>query len=124
MVTLLSRFAPHFFHMTDKILILSACATEQEAVALAQLLVEERLAACVNVVPRVRSFYRWKGAVESAEECLLVVKSSRELFAPLRAVLEQAHSYEVPEVIALQIVEGAENYINWLDANLRKQDLE
>ncbi len=105
--------------MTDKIVVLSTCAGEKEAEAIARLLVEERLAACVNVIPRMRSFYRWNGAVESAEECLLVIKSARDLFERLRAVLEQAHSYEVPEAIAIPIVEGAGNYMNWLESNLR-----
>jgi periplasmic divalent cation tolerance protein len=108
--------------MTDKIVILSTCAAEDEAERIARLLVEERLAACVNVLPRVRSFYRWKGAVEAGEEFLLVIKSSRDLFDRLRGVLEQAHSYEVPESIALPIVDGAENYLNWLGANLRAGD--
>ncbi len=105
--------------MTDKIVVLSTCAGEKEAEAIARLLVEERLAACVNVIPRMRSFYRWNGAVESAEECLLVIKSARDLFERLRAVLEQANSYEVPEAIAIPIVEGAGNYMNWLESNLR-----
>jgi len=104
--------------MTDKIVVLSTCGTEDEAQRIARLLVESRLAACVNVIPRMRSFYRWKGAVEWADECLLVIKSSRELFDSLRGVLEQAHSYEVPEAIALLIVDGAENYMTWLEANL------
>jgi periplasmic divalent cation tolerance protein len=106
--------------MTDKIVVLSTCATEEEAEKLARLLVDQRLAACVNVIPRIRSYYRWKGAVESADECLLVVKSSRELMAAIGAVLEKEHSYEVPELLALPVVEGAANYLNWLLVNLRK----
>ncbi len=105
--------------MTDKIVVLSTCASQKEAETIARLLVEERLAACVNIVPRMRSFYRWNGAIESAEECLLVIKSSRELFTQLRAVLEQAHSYEVPEAIAIPIVDGAGTYMSWLESNLR-----
>jgi periplasmic divalent cation tolerance protein len=104
--------------MTDKIVILSTCSDEQEAERLARALVEARLAACVSVVPRVRSFYRWKGAVEDASECLLVIKSSRPLFAELRSALEKAHSYEVPEVVAIPVVDGAPNYLNWLHENL------
>jgi len=66
--------------MTDKIVVLSTCATEEEGEKLARLLIEERLAACVNVIPRMRSFYWWQGSIESSAECLLVVKSSRALF--------------------------------------------
>lgn len=106
--------------MTDKIVILSTCATEEEAEKLARALVEERLAACVNVVPRVRSYYRWKGAIESAGECLLVIKSSRDLFADVSAALVKLHSYDVPEAIAIPLVDGAANYLDWLDANLQK----
>jgi periplasmic divalent cation tolerance protein len=105
--------------MTDKIVVLSTCGTEAEAERLARELVEGHLAACVNVIPRMRSFYRWKGEVESAEECLLLIKSSRPLFDALRIALEKAHSYEVPEAIALQIVECAGNYMNWMAANLK-----
>jgi periplasmic divalent cation tolerance protein len=82
------------------------------------------LAACVNIVPRVRSIYRWQGAVEDTAECLLVIKSSRSLFEPLRAALQNAHSYEVPEAIALPIVEGAANYLDWLEENLSKGNQE
>jgi periplasmic divalent cation tolerance protein len=105
--------------MTDKIVILSTCASEEEAEKLSRLLVEERLAACVNVVPRVRSYYRWKGSVESADEFLLIIKSSRELFEKVRLAFEKTHSYEVPEVLALPLVDGAENYMLWLDASLK-----
>jgi periplasmic divalent cation tolerance protein len=105
--------------MTDTIVVLTTCASEEEASQLAGLLVEQRLAACVSVVPGLRSFYRWKGAVESAAECLLLIKSSRALFDPLRLAIEKAHSYEVPEVLALPVVEGALNYLNWLQSNIR-----
>jgi periplasmic divalent cation tolerance protein len=104
--------------MTDKIVVFSTCADEQEAERLARALVEQRLAACVTVAPRVRSYYRWKGEIETADECLLVIKSSRDLFDSLRAVLETAHSYEMPEAIAIPVVDGAPNYLNWLGSNL------
>jgi periplasmic divalent cation tolerance protein len=105
--------------MTDNILVLSTAPDDKEAESLARVLVEKKLAACVNVVPGVRSFYRWKGAVESASECLLVIKSSRALFGPLREAIEKLHSYEVPEVLALTVTDGAANYLNWLQSSLR-----
>ena len=104
--------------MTDKIVVLSTCASEAEAEKLARSLVEQHLAACVSVVPRVRSYYRWQGALESAEEFLLIAKSSRERMPALLAALEKEHSYDVPEVLALPVVDGAANYLNWLQANL------
>jgi periplasmic divalent cation tolerance protein len=104
--------------MTDKIVVFSTCSSEDEAEKIARSVVGQRLAACVTVVPRVRSFYRWKGEIQSSEEHLLVIKSSRERMADLIAALEKEHSYEVPEVLALPVVEGSENYLNWLQANL------
>jgi periplasmic divalent cation tolerance protein len=104
--------------MTDKIVVLSACGSSEEAQRLARALVEKRLAACVNIVPGVRSVYRWKEAIEEEEEVLLVIKSSRALLDELRAELERLHSYEVPEVLALQVVAGSEAYMRWLEREL------
>jgi periplasmic divalent cation tolerance protein len=104
--------------MTDKIVILSTCASQEEGEKLARLLVERRLAACVSLIPQMRSIYRWKDAIESAEECLLIVKTSRELFEPLRRILEEAHSYDLPEALALQVVDGSPAYLNWLEGSL------
>jgi periplasmic divalent cation tolerance protein len=104
--------------MTDKIVVLSTCATADEAAKLARVLVEARVAACVTIVPGARSVYRWQGAVETSEECLLIIKSSRPLFDQLLATLEKAHSYEVPEVLAIAVVDGAPNYITWLEGQL------
>ncbi len=104
--------------MTDKIVMLSTCSTAEEGEKLARLLLDARLAACVSVIPRMRSFYHWKDAIESAEECLLLIKSTRDLFPSVRARLEAAHSYEVPELLAIPVVEGSANYMNWLDSIL------
>jgi periplasmic divalent cation tolerance protein len=105
--------------MTDKIVVLSTCATETDAERLARALVAGRLAACVNVVPGTRSFYHWKGEIESSAEFLLIIKTSRELFPALNAEMAKLHPYEVPELLALPVVDGAENYLSWLDGNLR-----
>jgi len=104
--------------MTEKIVVLSTCGSEEEAVRIAKRLVEGHLAACVNLVPRIRSFYRWQGKVEDSAEWMLVVKTSRDRFVALRAVLEAAHSYELPEVLALPIVDGSPNYLAWLESEL------
>jgi periplasmic divalent cation tolerance protein len=101
--------------MTDKIVVLSACETDEQARSIARHLVEKRLAACVNIVPGAHSIYRWKGAVEEADEFVLLIKSRRDLFPQLRAELEKLHTYEIPEAIALQVVDGSEAYLAWLD---------
>src|ERR1035441_10595352 len=72
-----------------------------------------------GVVPGVRSFYHWKGETQSSEEYLLIVKTSRDLFGALRAEMEKLHPYEVPELLALPVVAGAEDYLRWLQSNLR-----
>jgi periplasmic divalent cation tolerance protein len=104
--------------MTDKIVVLTNCGSADEAAKIARALVEKKLAACVNVMPAGRSFYRWKGVIEDQQESLLVIKSSRALFNDLRVEIEKLHSYEVPEVIAVPIVDGSEGYLEWLDREL------
>ena len=92
---------------------------EAEAEKLARQLVESRVAACVSILPGARSIYRWQGQVETAMEWVLIIKSSRELFEELRLAMEKAHSYDVPEMLALPVVEGAPNYLNWLEGQLK-----
>jgi periplasmic divalent cation tolerance protein len=104
--------------MTDKIVVFSTCASTEEAQRLAHALVEKRLAACVSLVPGVRSVYRWKDVIEEEEEVLLVIKTSRRLLEDLQSEIERLHSYEVPEVIAMQVVGGSERYLAWLDREL------
>ena len=104
--------------MTDKIVVLSTCASAEEAQRVARGLVEKRLAACVNIIPGVRSVYRWKDAIEDEEEVLLLIKTSRALLEELREEIERLHSYEVPEVIALSVVDGSERYLAWMNREL------
>jgi periplasmic divalent cation tolerance protein len=107
--------------VTDKIVVFSTCSTIEEAERIAQRLVNKRLAGCVNIIGRARSVYRWRGAVEQTSECILIIKSRRDLFDSLRVELEKAHSYEVPEVIALTVVDGAAGYLHWLDGELASE---
>jgi periplasmic divalent cation tolerance protein len=109
--------------MTDKIVVFSTCASTEEAQRVARALVEKRLAACVNVIPGVRSMYHWKDAdgkeaIEDEEEVLLLIKTSRALLEELRTEIERLHSYEVPEVIALPVVDGSERYLSWMSREL------
>jgi periplasmic divalent cation tolerance protein len=104
--------------MTDKIVVLSTCGSAEEAEKIARALVEARLAACVNVLAGARSFYRWQGAIEYSAEWLLIIKTSRGRFDELSSELQRLHSYEVPEVVALPMVAGSANYLNWLEEEL------
>ena len=104
--------------MTDKIVVLTTCESEDEAERIARSLVEKRVAACVNILPKARSIYRWKGAVEDTQEFVLLIKTRRDVFDALRAELSKIHSYEVPEVMALPVVDGSESYLGWIDREL------
>lgn len=100
--------------MTDKVVILVTAASRQECRKIARHLVEEKLAACVNITPTVESVYRWEGKVTAEKEFLLVIKSSRELFAEIKAEISKIHSYHTPEIICLPIIDGSRNYLQWV----------
>ena len=104
--------------MTDKIIVFSTCGSAEEAERIARGLVDARAAACVSIVPGMRSIYRWKGAVEDAAEWLLVIKTARGSFERVKTELRKLHSYEVPELVALPVVEGLEEYLNWIGENV------
>jgi periplasmic divalent cation tolerance protein len=101
--------------VTDKIVVLTTCESEEQAQRLARHLVEQRLAACVNILPGARSVYRWKDEIEDAAEFVLIIKSRRDVFAKLHEAIAHLHSYEIPEVIALPVVDGSDAYLRWLD---------
>jgi periplasmic divalent cation tolerance protein len=88
--------------------------SENEAAKIARTLVEERLAACVNIIGPVRSIYRWRGAVEDEREYLLTVKTRARLFARVERRVKELHSYEVPEIVAIAIAAGSRRYIEWI----------
>ena len=98
----------------DAIVVLITAASREEADRIARRLVEDRLAACVNVVPQVRSLFVWEGKLSQEDEVLLVVKSRRSRFEQLAAAVKQLHSYSVPEIIALPVVMGSADYLRWV----------
>jgi len=104
------------------IVVLVTTGSAESAEMLARRLVDEHLAACVNIVPAVRSIYRWQGKVADDTEALLVIKTERERFAALEARVRSLHTYEVPEVVALEIVEGSKAYVEWLHGAVAPSD--
>jgi len=104
--------------MTDKIVVLTTCESADEASQIARVLIEKKIAACVNIMPGVKSVYRWKENIEEASEILLIIKSRRDLFDAIRTEIARIHTYELPELIALPIVDGSETYLAWLDREL------
>jgi periplasmic divalent cation tolerance protein len=110
--------------MTNKRIVFSTAGSEDEARRIARELVERRLAACVNIIPRIESIYRWQGNVESAQEWLLLIKTSSERFIAVRDAIREMHSYELPECIAIEIEDGIAEYLKWIaDAVTKKESL-
>jgi periplasmic divalent cation tolerance protein len=99
--------------------VLCTVPNEQAGVSLARALVEERLVACVNIVPGVRSIYRFKGAVEDEQELLLVLKTSAARYQRLEQRIRELHPYDVCEVLALDVAAGSQPYLDWLSAETR-----
>ncbi|MGA2463129.1 MAG: divalent-cation tolerance protein CutA [Thermodesulfobacteriota bacterium] len=100
--------------MPECIVVFVTCGSEEEALKIAHSLVEERLAACVNLVSPVRSIYRWEGKIWDEKEWILFIKTQKERFEELEKKVKSLHSYSVPEIIGLPIVEGSSSYLQWL----------
>ena len=107
--------------MTDKRIVLSTAGSEDEARKIAHALVDRGLAACVNIVPRIESIYRWQKKVETGHEWLLLIKTSADRFPEVRDVIRALHSYELPECVAISIEDGSLEYLQWLTYSLVKE---
>jgi len=106
---------------SEYIVVFITAASQEEARRIADILVNSRKAVCVNVVPQVHSRFWWKGKIDSADEALLIVKTKASLLDELIALVKGNHSYEVPEIIALPIIGGSKDYLNWLDEETSKE---
>lgn len=103
---------------SKKLAVLTTCGSMEEAERVARHLLTRRVAACVNIVPGVRSLYWWKDELEEAQEFLLIAKTRPDRLAELEAELKAVHSYTTPEVIALPVEQGSAEYLAWLDREL------
>jgi periplasmic divalent cation tolerance protein len=100
--------------VTHELIVFVTTSTRDEAAAIAEALVSDRLAACVNIIPVIESVYRWEGKVTRDSEALMIIKTTDERYAELERRVRQLHSYSTPEVVALRIERGSEQYLNWL----------
>ena len=101
------------------IVVLITAKDTKEAEKISRVLVSKKLIACANIVRDIHSFFWWKGKVERAKEVLLILKTKRSLFKKIEKTVKSLHSYDVPEIIALPIIEGSKNYLGWMNASLR-----
>lgn len=99
-------------------MVFCTCHSESEALDLARSLVDQRLAACVNVLPRVQSVYRWQGEIHSEAESLLLIKTTEDRFDALRDAIVAMHSYENPEIVAVPVSAGQDRYLAWIRASV------
>jgi periplasmic divalent cation tolerance protein len=100
-------------------LALTTCGSLEEARTIARALIERQHAACVNIVPQIESIYRWRGNVEAATECLLLIKTTADAFPRLREALGELHSYELPECISITVDDGNAAYLDWIRESVR-----
>lgn len=96
------------------LLVLVTTPGREDAQSMARIIVQERLAACVNIIDGIDSIYRWEGKVEEGSEALMLIKTRKELLDPLKVRVKELHSYSVPEVVALDISGGSAGYLAWL----------
>ena len=103
----------------EEIVIFITAPNEDEAATIARSLIDARLAACVNIVKNIRSVYTWQGNVEDDSEVLMIVKTRKDRFNALSAKVRELHSYDVPEVIALPVIDGSEEYLKWIQESTK-----
>ncbi len=104
--------------MPDPIVVFVTCGSEEEGLKIANALVDERLAACVNLISPIRSIYRWEGKIWDEKEWLLIIKTQKDRFEELEKKVKSLHSYSVPEIISLSIIEGSSAYLDWIRENI------
>ncbi|MGM0526305.1 MAG: divalent-cation tolerance protein CutA [Pseudomonadota bacterium] len=100
-------------------MLFCTCGDEQEANALAHYLIKEKLAACVNIIPKIQSVYEWNGKVENDSELLLIIKTSKLKLQSLKEAVKQKHSYDSPELISFKIDDGLPDYLSWIEAQTK-----
>ena len=100
------------------IIVYTTCASRKEALQIAESLLKKRLIACANMIPGVESKFWWNGKIDKAKEILLMMKTQRRNFRKIEKEIKHLHSYKVPEMIALPIVEGSGEYLDWIDENI------
>jgi len=105
--------------VTDKVVILVTAASHDECKKIARHLVENRLAACVNISQPIESVYRWEGQIAEEGEFLLIIKSIRELFTEIKTEISKIHSYHTPEIICLPVIDGSRNYLQWISDSVK-----
>ncbi len=104
---------------TNYILVLVTTANKPEAEKISQALLKEKIIACANIINPVTSFFHWQDKVDRCEECLVIMKSRKDLFAELAERVKQLHSYEIPEVLSFPIIDGSEAYFTWMNSVLK-----
>lgn len=105
-------------HQDTFIVVFVTTGNDQEALAIGKTLVNEKLAACANRIPNLRSIFYWKGELCQEDEVILLLKSRQDLLDRIIRRVQELHSYEVPEIIALPIIGGSEDYLQWIEASL------
>lgn len=105
--------------MTDKVVIMVTAASRRECRKIARRLIEEKLAACVNITQPIQSVYWWEGKIDTGKEFLMFIKTARDLFPQIMAEISLIHSYHTPEIICLPIIDGSPNYLQWIGDSVR-----
>ncbi|MEM0275253.1 MAG: divalent-cation tolerance protein CutA [Nitrososphaerota archaeon] len=108
-------------YMMEFIQVITTIDSKEKAEEICRILLEERLAACVQIIGPVDSFYWWKGELEHSREWICLIKSSREVYGDLEKKILEHHPYEVPEIIVLPVIEGYRKYLDWLSSELKKE---
>jgi len=103
----------------DYVVVVVTTTDKQEAEKIVRRLLDEKLIACANIISPISSHFHWSGKIEKTEECLVLMKSREDLFEKLAEVTKSLHSYEVPEILALPIINGSRTYIDWLESCLQ-----
>ncbi|MDO9462926.1 MAG: divalent-cation tolerance protein CutA [Deltaproteobacteria bacterium] len=106
--------------MTDYIQVITTTEKKEDARKIARALVEKRLAGCVQIIGPITSTYRWKEAIETAEEWMCIIKTRKDLYPELERSIREVHPYEVPEILAVPVVEGSKDYLEWLGNEIKK----